>query len=97
MLRLYRYKCGCVGTKREEGKPTLTLFHTDSASHEGFCIMLQYVDHDPIVELSEEEVRKIIGELDKIVGDGYKFRQIRDWLGAEKKDGQRPGGLISSA
>ena len=82
-MKLYRYKCGCIGTKRDKTGRFLVFYDGDHGVHDCFGLFFQQVDHDPVEEMSQPETERIIKSIGKLISDGYGLRQIRSLLGIE--------------
>ncbi len=71
-LKLYRYSCGCIGTHRD-GKGVALMFSGDDQ----YGLYFQYVDHDPVEELSPDKVRDIISKIEQLISDREDMRRAK--------------------
>ena len=87
MIELKKFNCGCIGFD-----PLVIVKACDSGSYESDrSLMVSATNETRIREperytlLSHDESKEILEALNRLVIDGYKFREVRSILGVEVK------------
>lgn len=77
---LYKYKCGCVGLfPNEKGRALIMKScDDDNGTPYGFAFVDQ--SEESFEPLSDSETKSVVGELNKLIQQGYMLREVRSIL-----------------
>lgn len=79
---MVKFSCGCVGLPTKDPQHTIIFKICDADFHSSgnICATHRDMTNKDYEYMSERDAKCIIEEMGSLIGDGYKFREIRGLL-----------------
>lgn len=79
-MMLVQYSCGCMGIPFDDKGNALILDQCDDPDGDSATIHIRDMDGKESEPLTESQSKEIIRNVGSLVGDGYRFREVKRLL-----------------